>query len=67
MILTPKQKAVYRLREREGKTQVAIAEELGLSQPEVSRLLSRARNRILQFVGNCPGGERCEIVNGILN
>jgi DNA-directed RNA polymerase specialized sigma24 family protein len=60
MFLTPKQKIAWRLRKKEGLLQRDIAKRMELSEPEVSRLLSRAKGRVTKLMQLCGGGN-CEL------
>jgi DNA-binding CsgD family transcriptional regulator len=67
VLLTAKQKIVYRMVRKQGIPQKDVAEQLKLSEPAISRLLSRADLRINDLVQQCAGGPGCELLDAVLN
>jgi RNA polymerase sigma factor (sigma-70 family) len=69
MILTPKQRLVFRLHRKDGVPQKEIAQRLGVTPVAVCRMIARAENRLRSFAGACPSGkcELTEIVEAALN
>jgi RNA polymerase sigma factor (sigma-70 family) len=60
MILTPQQKLIYTLRHTHHLSQREIATRVGIQQPQVSRILGRAKRRLLDFRSQCPP-DRCSL------
>ena len=63
MILTKKQKAVIRMHQRQGLPQREIAQQLRISQGEVSKLLNRGRARIQTLIKSQGIGNAEEILD----
>jgi len=56
--LTPLQRAVFEMREEEGRSSEEVAEALGLTPGAVRVHLHRARLRLRARLGELLGGER---------
>ena len=63
MLLTPKQRLVFRMHQKDGLAQVEIARQLKLRPESICRLLARANLRVKKFIGEHPkSSEMMEIL-----
>lgn len=62
MILTPRQRLVFRMHRKDGVPQKEIAAKLRITPESVCRLLSRAEQRLRTFVTDCPRGAGCSLI-----
>jgi DNA-directed RNA polymerase specialized sigma24 family protein len=65
MLLTPKQKIVVDMHDRQGKSQKEIAQILRKSPASISRLYARAKRRVEEVLQHCPCQLDCTFVEAV--
>jgi len=66
VVLSPKQKLVYRLHHNQGLTGREIAQRMQVRPESIYRMLARARRRLLDLIQLCPGADVTTLMDAMI-